>query len=147
VSVLAVLENLSQLAVGLANGAVVLYRGDIARDRFAKPRIVHRGNDPITGTHYAGQRGVENLYLSVFVGVWLVGGRVRVWVCVVHVLTVGGAVRRVARPGFSGAGQGRASVCGHTGLLRRVPDVHPCWQGDAGTAAATAVQASVGDKR
>ena len=50
VSVIAALENLSQLAVGLANGVVVLYRGDISRDRFTKPKVVHRGQDPITGT-------------------------------------------------------------------------------------------------
>ena len=50
VSVIAAVENLSQLAVGLANGVVVLYRGDISRDRFTKPKILHKGQDPITGT-------------------------------------------------------------------------------------------------
>ena len=49
VSVVAALENLSQLAIGLANGAVILYRGDISRDRFTKPKVVHKGQDPITG--------------------------------------------------------------------------------------------------
>jgi len=49
VSCFAVLENLSQLAVGLANGAVVFIRGDISRDRFTKQKVVHKGEHPITG--------------------------------------------------------------------------------------------------
>lgn len=50
VSSLAVLENLSQLAVGLANGSVILMRGDVSRDRAIKQKVLYKGSHPITGT-------------------------------------------------------------------------------------------------
>jgi len=55
VSCIAALENLSQLAVGLANGAVILMRGDISRDRFIKQKILLKGNNPITGLSFREQ--------------------------------------------------------------------------------------------
>ncbi|KAF9969069.1 Vacuolar protein sorting-associated protein 11, partial [Modicella reniformis] len=48
VTVLAVLENLSQIAVGLANGTVVLISGDLMRERTTAQRIVHQNDEPIT---------------------------------------------------------------------------------------------------
>jgi vacuolar protein sorting-associated protein 11 len=50
VTSLAVLENMSQIAVGLENGVVLLIRGDISRDRFTKTRVVHEGSELVTGT-------------------------------------------------------------------------------------------------
>lgn len=50
VSALAVLENLSQIAVGLANGTVVLISGDLMRERTTAQKIVHQNDEPITGT-------------------------------------------------------------------------------------------------
>ncbi|CAG8480604.1 10621_t:CDS:10 [Diversispora eburnea] len=41
VSTLAVLENLGQIAVGLANGVVVLIKGDLYRDRYTKQKVIH----------------------------------------------------------------------------------------------------------
>lgn len=49
-SALAVLENLSQVAVGLANGTVVLIYGDLMRERTTAQKIVHQNDEPITGT-------------------------------------------------------------------------------------------------
>lgn len=49
VSALAVLENLSQIAVGLANGVVVLINGDLMRERTTAQKIVHQNDEPITG--------------------------------------------------------------------------------------------------
>ncbi|CAG8703669.1 27714_t:CDS:10 [Gigaspora margarita] len=49
VSALAVLENLGQIAVGLANGVVVLIKGDLYRDRYTKQKIVHESDEPVTG--------------------------------------------------------------------------------------------------
>ncbi|CAG8460462.1 14103_t:CDS:10 [Acaulospora morrowiae] len=49
VSTLAVLENLSQIAVGLANGVVVLIKGDIYRDRYTKQKVIHESDEPVTG--------------------------------------------------------------------------------------------------
>ncbi|RUS22924.1 hypothetical protein BC937DRAFT_94921 [Endogone sp. FLAS-F59071] len=49
VTTFAVLENLSQIAIGLANGVVILIRGDISRDRTTKQKIIHEGEEPVTG--------------------------------------------------------------------------------------------------
>ncbi|CAG8621448.1 33609_t:CDS:10, partial [Racocetra persica] len=49
VSALAVLENLGQIAVGLANGVVVLIKGDLYRDRYTRQKIIHESEEPITG--------------------------------------------------------------------------------------------------
>lgn len=55
VSCVAVMENLSQMAVGLANGAVILMRGDISRDRIIKQKILFKGDNPITGLAFRDQ--------------------------------------------------------------------------------------------
>ncbi|KAJ3050090.1 Vacuolar protein sorting-associated protein 11 [Rhizophlyctis rosea] len=49
VTAVAVLKNLTQVAVGLENGIVLLFRGDMLRDKFTKPRVVHEGSETITG--------------------------------------------------------------------------------------------------
>jgi hypothetical protein len=49
VSALAVLDDLSQLAVGFANGSVTVIRGDLIHDRGAKQRTVFESQEPITG--------------------------------------------------------------------------------------------------
>lgn len=54
----AVLENMTQFAIGFENGVVLLLRGDVSRDRFTKQKIIHEGSSSITGTE---------------------GGRVRSW--------------------------------------------------------------------
>jgi vacuolar protein sorting-associated protein 11 len=40
---------MSQIAVGLTNGNVVLIRGDIQKERSTKQKIVYEGEEPITG--------------------------------------------------------------------------------------------------
>jgi len=40
---------MSQMAIGLENGTVILMRGDILRDRFTKTRIIHEGKGAVTG--------------------------------------------------------------------------------------------------
>ncbi|KAJ3022002.1 Vacuolar protein sorting-associated protein 11 [Thoreauomyces humboldtii] len=49
VTALAVMENMTQVAIGLENGVVVLIRGDISRDRFTKSKIIHEGSEMVTG--------------------------------------------------------------------------------------------------
>jgi hypothetical protein len=49
VSAFAALEDLSQLAVGFANGSVAIIRGDLINDRGARQRIVFESEEPITG--------------------------------------------------------------------------------------------------
>ncbi|KAF9112292.1 hypothetical protein BGX27_003651 [Mortierella sp. AM989] len=57
VSALAVLENLSQIAVGLANGTVVLISGDLMRERTTAQKIVHQDDEPITDDEKGGKLG------------------------------------------------------------------------------------------
>ncbi|KAF9585904.1 hypothetical protein BGW38_000136 [Lunasporangiospora selenospora] len=50
VSAFAVLESLAQIAVGLANGTVILITGDLMRERMTAQKIIHQNDEPITGT-------------------------------------------------------------------------------------------------
>ncbi|ORY06607.1 vacuolar protein sorting-associated protein 11 [Basidiobolus meristosporus CBS 931.73] len=52
VSKFAVLESMSQIAIGLANGQVILIRGDISRDRYTKQKVIHECPEPITGLEF-----------------------------------------------------------------------------------------------
>ncbi|KAK3753540.1 hypothetical protein QZH41_018510 [Actinostola sp. cb2023] len=52
VTCLAVLENLTQMTIGFADGSVVVYRGDVTRDRHSKQRLIHQDRHPITGLSY-----------------------------------------------------------------------------------------------
>lgn len=49
VSALAVLDDLTQVAVGFANGSVTIIRGDFIHDRGTKQRTVYESQEPITG--------------------------------------------------------------------------------------------------
>ena len=49
VSTVAVLDNMSQLAVGLTNGVVIHVRGDLSKDRTVKQKVIYEGEEPITG--------------------------------------------------------------------------------------------------
>ncbi|KAK2560039.1 Vacuolar protein sorting-associated protein 11-like protein [Acropora cervicornis] len=49
VSCLTLMENLTHMAVGFADGTVLVYKGDITRDRHTKQRIVHQDKHPVTG--------------------------------------------------------------------------------------------------
>ena len=49
---MATLDNLSQLAVGFANGSVTVIRGDLINDRGAKQRTVFESDEPITGVQF-----------------------------------------------------------------------------------------------
>ncbi|KAG2183841.1 hypothetical protein INT44_008852 [Umbelopsis vinacea] len=55
VSTFAVLENLTQIAVGLANGTVILIRGDLQKERTTKQKVIHEGSEPITGLGFREQ--------------------------------------------------------------------------------------------
>ncbi|KAF9169701.1 hypothetical protein BGX21_009862 [Mortierella sp. AD011] len=64
VSALAVLENLSQIAVGLANGTVVLISGDLMRERTTAQKIVHQNDEPITGLGFREQQRGALLFIA-----------------------------------------------------------------------------------
>ncbi|OGM51222.1 vacuolar protein sorting protein (VPS11) [Aspergillus bombycis] len=49
ISAFTAVPDLSQVAVGFANGSVVIIRGDLIHDRGARQRIVFESEEPITG--------------------------------------------------------------------------------------------------
>ncbi|KAJ1551905.1 hypothetical protein HK096_001954 [Nowakowskiella sp. JEL0078] len=53
VTAVAVLDNLTQLAIGLENGVVLLLRGDISKDRFARQKIIHEGSESISALGFS----------------------------------------------------------------------------------------------
>ncbi|KAJ3107659.1 Vacuolar protein sorting-associated protein 11 [Phlyctochytrium planicorne] len=63
VTAFAVLENMSQIAVGLENGVVLLIRGDMSRDRFAKVKVVHESSEIVTGLGFHEDVRSTSLYI------------------------------------------------------------------------------------
>ncbi|KAI9309494.1 hypothetical protein BJ944DRAFT_172889 [Cunninghamella echinulata] len=63
VSTFAVLENVSQLAIGLANGTVLLYRLDLTKDKTTKPKTIYEGKEPITGLGFREQTKSTILFI------------------------------------------------------------------------------------
>ncbi|KAL2444139.1 Vacuolar protein sorting-associated protein 11-like protein [Exophiala dermatitidis] len=63
VSALVVLDDLSQVAVGFANGSVTVIRGDFVHDRGTKQRIVFESEDPVTGLEVR-QGSLKVLYIA-----------------------------------------------------------------------------------
>ena len=58
------MDDLSQIAVGFANGAVTVVRGDLIHDRGAKQRTVFESEEPITGVEFLVGGQATILYLS-----------------------------------------------------------------------------------
>ncbi|KAF2018670.1 vacuolar protein sorting-associated protein 11 [Aaosphaeria arxii CBS 175.79] len=63
ISAFAALEDLSQLAVGFANGAVTVVRGDLIHDRGARQRTVFESEEPITGIELR-EGSITTLYIA-----------------------------------------------------------------------------------
>ncbi|KAI8902900.1 hypothetical protein BC833DRAFT_571048, partial [Globomyces pollinis-pini] len=63
VTAFAVLENMTQVAVGLENGIVILIRGDISRDKGTKSKVLHEGSEIVTGLGFREQDGGTFLYI------------------------------------------------------------------------------------
>lgn len=64
ISAFTALDDLSQLAVGFANGSVTVVRGDLVHDRGAKQRTVHESEEPITGVEFREENRIVTLYVS-----------------------------------------------------------------------------------
>ncbi|THC98674.1 hypothetical protein EYZ11_001877 [Aspergillus tanneri] len=63
ISAFTALEDLSQVAIGFANGSVTIIRGDLIHDRGARQRIVFESEEPVTGLEvHSGQ--ITTLYIS-----------------------------------------------------------------------------------
>lgn len=64
ISAFTALDDLSQLAIGFANGSVTVVRGDLVHDRGAKQRTVHESEEPVTGVEFREESKVITLYIS-----------------------------------------------------------------------------------
>ena len=64
ISAFTALDDLSQLAVGFANGSVTVVRGDLVHDRGAKQRTVHDSEEPITGVEFREESRLSILYVA-----------------------------------------------------------------------------------
>ncbi|KUJ12242.1 vacuolar protein sorting protein-like protein [Mollisia scopiformis] len=64
ISAFTALDDLSQLAIGFANGSVTVVRGDLVHDRGAKQRTVHESEEPITGVEFREESRLTTLYVS-----------------------------------------------------------------------------------
>lgn len=58
------LEDLSQVAVGFANGSVAIIRGDLINDRGARQRIVFESQEPITGLEVQNGHTITTLFIA-----------------------------------------------------------------------------------
>ncbi|KAI1153532.1 vacuolar protein sorting protein-like protein [Nemania diffusa] len=64
ISAFTALDDLSQLAVGFANGAVTVIRGDLIHDRGTKQRIVYESEEPITGVEFVSDPKLSTLFVA-----------------------------------------------------------------------------------
>ncbi|KAI1816656.1 vacuolar protein sorting protein-like protein, partial [Poronia punctata] len=64
ISAFTALDDLSQLAVGFANGAVTLIRGDLIHDRGTKQRVVYESEEPITGVEFVSDPKLTTLFVA-----------------------------------------------------------------------------------
>ncbi len=64
ISAFAATEDLSQLAVGFANGAVTVIRGDLIHDLGTKQRIIYESDEPITGVELHVDGTLTTLFIA-----------------------------------------------------------------------------------
>ncbi|KAI1078516.1 vacuolar protein sorting protein-like protein [Whalleya microplaca] len=64
ISAFTALDDLSQLAVGFANGAVTVIRGDLIHDRGTKQRVVYESEEPITGVEFVADAKLTTLFVA-----------------------------------------------------------------------------------
>ena len=57
------LEDLSQVAVGFANGSVAVVRGDLVNDLGTRQRVVFESDEPITGIEFR-ESNITTLYIA-----------------------------------------------------------------------------------
>ncbi|CAO3619104.1 unnamed protein product [Mucor hiemalis] len=54
---------MSQAAIGLANGVVILIRGNLAKDKTTKQKVIYEGEEPITGLGFREQTKSTILFI------------------------------------------------------------------------------------
>lgn len=64
ISAFAATDDLTQIAVGFANGAVTVIRGDLIHDLGTKQRIVFESEEPVTGVQLSTDEKLTTLFVS-----------------------------------------------------------------------------------
>lgn len=64
VSAFAATQDLSQVAVGFANGTVTVIRGDLIHDLGTKQRIIYESEEPITGVELHVEASLTTLFIA-----------------------------------------------------------------------------------
>ncbi|KAK4311546.1 hypothetical protein Pmani_016962 [Petrolisthes manimaculis] len=64
VTALAVHPNLSLMALGFSDGAIMLYRGDVSRDRGSKPRVLVTLSSVVTSLHLRHSPRATHLFIT-----------------------------------------------------------------------------------
>lgn len=64
-------EGLQLLAVGFMDGSLILYRGDITRDRSSRQKVLKDGNSPITGLSFRSTSNTTLLFVATTTSVLL----------------------------------------------------------------------------
>ncbi|KAK3990446.1 vacuolar protein sorting-associated protein 11 [Cladorrhinum sp. PSN332] len=64
VSAFTATDDLTQVAVGFANGAVTVIRGDLIHDLGTKQRIIYESDEPITGVELHVDGGLTTLFVA-----------------------------------------------------------------------------------
>ncbi|KAH7021144.1 vacuolar membrane protein [Microdochium trichocladiopsis] len=98
ISAFAALDDLSQLAVGFGNGSVTVIRGDLINDLGTRQRIVHEGEEPITGVEFVVDAKTTTLFVATTAkllkllisgkGQWQAARTVEDAGCAAHCMTV-----------------------------------------------------------
>ncbi|KAJ4438460.1 hypothetical protein ANN_14405, partial [Periplaneta americana] len=68
---LSVHDNLNLMAVGFGDGSILLYRGDITRERTNKQKVLKDGNSPVTGLAFRTTAKLTYLFVATLNNVYL----------------------------------------------------------------------------
>ncbi|KAK9237765.1 hypothetical protein V1525DRAFT_403283 [Lipomyces kononenkoae] len=64
ITAFAVSDDLSAIALGLANGNVILIRGDLQNDKGLKQKVIFESSDPVTGLAFCEASKMSLLYIA-----------------------------------------------------------------------------------
>ncbi|EMR11149.1 hypothetical protein PNEG_00745 [Pneumocystis murina B123] len=63
ISCFAVSENVGHIAIGFANGTVLLIKGDLVRDRGSIQRVIYKSEEPVTGLYFKESKKEISLFI------------------------------------------------------------------------------------
>jgi hypothetical protein len=67
---LAALDNLTQVAIGLEDGIVLLIKGDFSKDRFIKTKVIYEASSPITALGFSNED--KSLFITTLANIAIV---------------------------------------------------------------------------